>query len=115
MGFLNAECFGADLHIWLLAVRHDCQGRGIGRRLMRRGEIHARDHGLRRLTLSTFRDVGWNEGFYSGLGFAVVDEAALDERLRKVLRNEAEHGLPPERRCAMQLVLARKDSQGGAV
>jgi hypothetical protein len=38
-----------------------------------------------------------------------VDEEDLDERLRLILQNEAENGLPAERRCAMQMLLNAED------
>jgi hypothetical protein len=57
------------------------------------------------VTLTTFRDVPWNAPYYARLGFAVIDEAYFDERLREVFAREVRIGLPVERRCAMQMTL----------
>ena len=57
--------------------------------------------GARRITLTTFRDVPWNEPFYRHLGYVTLDESALDARLRQVLDDEAANGMPAARRCAM--------------
>lgn len=105
VGFLSAEGVEGDLHICELAVRLDRQRKGIGRRLVEAAEAHARAAGLRRMTLSTFRNVGWNEDFYVGVGFVTMDASHLDERLREVVRQEAGKGIPVERRCIMQRVL----------
>lgn len=105
VGFACAECVGADLHVHEVAVRRDLQGQGLGTRLMRSVEAHARKTDLARLTLTTFRDVPWNEPFYRRLGFSIVAPDALDDRLRRVLDEEAAAGFPSAMRCAMQMSL----------
>ena len=105
VGFACAEPYQHDLHIWEVAVAHEAQGRGAGTALMEVLVSHARRRHLRRITLTTFRDVPWNEGFYRGLGFHVLEPAELDPRLSYVLDLEDRQGLPLERRCAMALLL----------
>lgn len=105
VAFLSAEILGDELHIWEFAVRRDRQGRGIGRALLEEAVADARARGLAALTLTTFRDVAWNQPFYARLGFRTLDAADIGERLGNVLRREAEHGLPEARRCAMRLSL----------
>jgi GNAT superfamily N-acetyltransferase len=102
VGFLTAEAAGDELHIWELAVRHDFQGRGIGRRLVLAAVEAARARGLAALTLTTFRDIAWNEPFYARLGFETLDGPAIGTRLAAILEREAGLGLPTERRCAMR-------------
>jgi GNAT superfamily N-acetyltransferase len=102
-GFVSAEVFGDVLHVWELAVSAEIQGRGLGRRLMQAARDHVRAAGLAALTLTTFRDVAWNAPFYERLGYRVLGEAELDERLSGILQGEIERGLPAERRCAMRL------------
>lgn len=105
-GFLSAEaCEGGVWHVWQISVASGEQGRGIGRRLMEDIEARARERGAMALTLTTFRELPWNERFYASLGFTTLNEAQLDARLRAILQNEARHGLPAERRCAMRKVL----------
>lgn len=100
-GFANAEVFGQDLHLWEISVAAPHQGRGIGQSLMAAILEEARRRGLGRVTLSTFRDVAFNQAFYERLGFVTLTEGQLDDRLRAVLADEIRHGMPAGRRCAM--------------
>lgn len=102
IGFGCAERVEADLHVWELAVSEQHQGRGAGTALMAAIEAHARRIGTRRLTLTTFRDVPWNEAFYQRLGYRVLTTTELDARLRYVLELEVRAGMPQARRCAME-------------
>ena len=106
LGFLCAASAEGALHIWQLAVLQESQGRGLGRAMMLAAIAHARARSLAAVTLTTFRDLKWNEHFYRTLGFATLSGSELDARLAQILANEAAHGLPPERRCAMRLALA---------
>lgn len=100
-GFLVTEPFSRELHIWEMDVLPAYQRRGIGAGLVRAAQIDARNCGFRALTLTTFRDLPWNAPFYMRLGFEEV--IALDAHLRLAgeLANEADDGLPADRRCAM--------------
>lgn len=106
VAFLSAETAGDALHIWELSVLRDCQNRGIGRALLSEAVGYARAHRLCAVTLSTFRDVPWNEPMYRRLGFATVERPDCDERLAEILDREIAAGLPGERRCAMRLAIA---------
>lgn len=101
VAFLAAEQQDDVLHVWELAVRLDLQGRGIGRALVPLAVAEARERRLRRVTLTTFLDVHWNEPFYRSLGFRRLDDHEITDRLRRILADEARQGLPLERRCAM--------------
>ena len=103
LGFVTAERFGDDLHVWELAVLHDHQRKGVGRRLMRAALDYARARELRALTLTTFRGLPWNEGFYAGLGFRTLDGAEIGHRLATLLLREVQQGPPTETRCAMRM------------
>jgi GNAT superfamily N-acetyltransferase len=100
-GFLVAEPFRRELHIWEMDVAPAFQRRGIGAGLVRAAQIDARNTGFTALTLTTFRDLAWNGPFYARLGFEEV--TALDAHLRLAgeLANEVDDGLPADRRCAM--------------
>jgi GNAT superfamily N-acetyltransferase len=104
-GFISAELFDSDLHIWEISVHADSQGQGIGRRLIEAAVDHASRVGLATVTLTTFREIGWNEPYYARLGFETLTEKTLSLRLRQVLESEIAHGLPGARRCAMRLSL----------
>jgi len=105
IGFLSAEVFSGDLHIWELSVCLDRQRTGIGRRLISRAIEAAKVRNLSAITLTTFMDVPWNAPFYKRLGFQVLDRQALAPRLSDVLLLEAERGFAPSTRCAMRLSL----------
>jgi GNAT superfamily N-acetyltransferase len=105
IGFISAEKTSDALHIWELAVHADFQGRGIGRALIARAVDAAKSGGLAAVTLTTFRDVAWNEPFYKSLGFQTLPADAMPKRIQAILDNEAAHGLPRERRCGMMLGL----------
>jgi GNAT superfamily N-acetyltransferase len=106
VGFLCAEPAARDLHIWELSVRREWQGRGIGRRLMKTVIEHAQHNKFLSVTLTTFREVPWNEPFYRSLGFEMIDREKMDSRLKKILDAEIQHGLPGDLRCAMQLLFS---------
>lgn len=100
-GFLVAEPFRRELHIWEMDVAPAFQRRGIGAGLVRAAQIDARNTGFKALTLTTFRDLEWNAPFYARLGFEEVTALDAHLRLSGELANEVDDGLPAERRCAM--------------
>lgn len=100
-GFLAAEPFSRELHIWEMDVVPAFQRRGIGAGLVRAAQIDARNTGIKALTLTTFRDLAWNGPFYTRLGFEEVSALDAHPRLAGELANEIDDGLPADRRCAM--------------
>lgn len=105
VGFLCAEVVMRDLHVWEMAVRRDRQGQGLGRQLMNTAIDYASRNRLSFVTLTTFREVPWNEPFYRSLGFEVIDAESMEPRLKQLLHNELQHGFPRELRCAMRLAV----------
>ena len=104
-GFLSAERFGNELHIWEVSVHADHQKQGIGRQLLEVVIDEAKQGGLKALTLTTFREVAWNEPFYAKLGFVTLTAGTIGRRLSAVLEDEMSHGLPGDQRCAMRYTL----------
>jgi GNAT superfamily N-acetyltransferase len=100
-GFLVAQPFSRELHIWEMNVHPRFGRRGIGAGLVRAAQIDARNTGFRALTLTTFRDLPWNAPFYGRLGFEEVTALDAHPRLAGELANEVDDGLPADRRCAM--------------
>lgn len=105
VGFANGECAPDALHLWQVAVHHDYQGQGIGRQLIEAVQQLAARRRLPAVTLTTFREVPWNEPYYQRLGFKTLEAEALNRRLQATLEAEGRAGLPAERRCAMMLLL----------
>lgn len=106
VGFVMAEEIDRELHIWELAVRRDHQRKGVGGRLMQTALIHAQTAGHAAVTLTTFRDIAWNEPFYAGLGFQTLRGTNIGKRLSENLAREIADGFPGDRRCAMRRTLA---------
>ena len=53
----------------------DFQCQGAGRKLLLMAVEHARDRALYGLTLTTFRELPWNEPFYQRMGFGTLSRA----------------------------------------
>lgn len=100
-GFVACEAFDDALHVWELAVRHDRQGRGLGRSLMRAAIEAAAARHLPVVTLTTFLNIPWNAPFYESLGFRVIAASEMPSRLAEALSGETARGLID--RCAMAL------------
>jgi GNAT superfamily N-acetyltransferase len=106
VGFLSGEVLDGNLHIWELAVSSDHQQRGVGRALIARAKQWAAQRNLSAITLTTFREIPWNEPFYHSEGFRTLGSGELSQTLRGILADEVEAGLPAERRCAMRYELS---------
>lgn len=105
IGFVATAIYGDALHIVELSVEDGQQGKGVGRHLLETAKEYAAENGLAALTLTTFRDLPFNERFYRKLGYQTLEETELPERLADILKAEVENGLPGDRRCAMYLDL----------
>jgi GNAT superfamily N-acetyltransferase len=105
IAFLSAEVLSEELHSWEVSVRLERQGAGMGRKLIQQAIEEAKVLGLAEVTLTTFRNVTWNEQFYARLGFKTVDDREAGDRLHQVLHAEIERGFPAESRCAMRLAI----------
>ncbi|WP_375058269.1 GNAT family N-acetyltransferase [Zobellella sp. DQSA1] len=103
VGFILAEPGTEAAFLVELDVHPEHQRRGLGRRLIEVAIDWARAGGHRRLTLTTFGSLPWNAPFYARLGFRLLDDTELDERLAGQLAGERRLGL--EDRVAMALVL----------
>jgi GNAT superfamily N-acetyltransferase len=106
IGFLCAHEMDRDLHIEELAVRQEWQGQGIGRRLLQTVVEYARRNGFRSVTLTTFREVAWNEPFYRSMGFEIIPAEKMDPQLEEILCAEIARGFAADKRCAMRLSIS---------
>ncbi|MBC5815370.1 MAG: GNAT family N-acetyltransferase [Candidatus Eremiobacteraeota bacterium] len=85
VGFLSAEQFGDELHLWQLAVESTFQRYGIGTRLLVASRQYCEQNKVNSITLTTFRGVPWNAPFYSNHGFVELAEHQQSRHLRSVL------------------------------
>ncbi|MBA1156988.1 GNAT family N-acetyltransferase [Microvirga mediterraneensis] len=105
VGFLAGHELDGSFYIAEVSVAGSHQRRGIGIRLVEAAINHGRRLGFGAITLTTYRDLSWNGPFYARLGFAEVDPDEVGPRHREKLREEAEAGHDPARRCVMALRL----------
>ncbi|MGT2466346.1 GNAT family N-acetyltransferase [Mesorhizobium atlanticum] len=113
VAFLSAEILDDTLHVWESSLCVSIgSARGLGAPLLEDAIADANRRGLIALSLTTFRDVIWNAPFYQKLGFRILEDAEVGERLRGVLRCEVALGMPESRRCAMRLDLSQSKPSG---
>jgi predicted kinase/predicted N-acetyltransferase YhbS len=105
VGFALGDLVGGVPHLEEVDVLPELGQRGIGRRLVEAVCDWARAGGHARLTLTTFREVPWNEPFYARCGFRALAESELSDALRSVVEDEAARGLDPALRVVMGLEL----------
>ncbi len=109
VGFALVYEHGGEAHLEEVDVHPDHGRRGIGAQLVRSVCDLASEKGLPAVTLTTFRDVPWNEPFYRRLGFDEIPDGELSEDLRAILAEEAERGLDPARRVVMRRRVGPED------
>lgn len=101
VGFAQVDLVGGEPHLEEIDVHPDFGRRGIGRALVRAVQDWARASGARGLTLTTFRELAWNEPFYASCGFRELAPAELSPELRAVVDDETRRGLDPAQRTVM--------------
>jgi GrpB-like predicted nucleotidyltransferase (UPF0157 family)/GNAT superfamily N-acetyltransferase len=111
VGFALVELVGGEPHLDELDVLRSHGRRGIGRLLVFTVRRWAEDAGYRGVTLTTFRDVPWNEPFYERCGFEVVPDAELGPELRAQVKDEATRGLDPATRVVMRCAFEPLESR----
>ncbi|MFD1151493.1 GNAT family N-acetyltransferase [Saccharothrix hoggarensis] len=105
VAWVGVEVVDGAAHVEQISVHPDHSRRGIGAALLGHVEQWAATHGLDALTLTTFRDVPWNEPYYRRLGFHEVE--TLSPGLRAVVEAERRRGLDPATRVCLRKVLIR--------
>lgn len=100
VGFALVSVRGGTLYLDQISVHPDHGRRGIGGALLGRVVEEARRRKLRRVTLSTFRDVPWNGPFYARHGFREIKRADMADWMLDLERIQAED-LDVSQRCFM--------------
>ena len=107
VAYLLVRVIDASAHIEQVSVHPRAARQGLGRALVETAAAWARHHGLKALTLTTYRDVPWNRPYYERLGFQIVDDAHITPGLRRLRAQEAAAGLDRWPRVVMQRSLDR--------
>jgi GNAT superfamily N-acetyltransferase len=102
VAYLLVQVIDDSAHIEQVSVHPRAARQGLGRGLIETAAAWARQHGLKALTLTTYRDVPWNRAYYQRLGFHVVDDAHLTPGLRRLRAQEADAGLDRWPRVVMR-------------
>jgi GNAT superfamily N-acetyltransferase len=105
LAYLLIDRVDSAAHIEQVSVSPDHAGRKIGRALFERAETWARDHGLARLTLTTYVEVPWNGPYYERLGFHYLTADEETPGLRSIRDHERQSGLDAWPRACMRRTL----------
>lgn len=101
IGFALMIHEGDVAHIEELDVAREFQGQGVGSMLLDAATSWGRERGARRLTLTTFRHVPWNEPYYRRRGFEELPPDDPPPVVRSETERYAADGWGPEARLAM--------------
>ena len=99
--YLLLDVVDGAAHVEQVSVRRAYAGRRLGRALLGTATDWARERGMDRMTLTTFRDVPWNAPYYAALGFRELPEEDYGPELRALVAREVAHGLWRWPRLAM--------------
>jgi GNAT superfamily N-acetyltransferase len=112
IGFALLDVVDGAIHLEELDV-HPAHGRrGVGRALLEALCAWAERAGHGAVTLTTFREIPWNEAFYASAGFRPLAPHELGPGLAGVVRDEAARGLDPAQRVTMRRDLASTPAPG---
>lgn len=106
VAFALAVPIDGDAHLQEISTHPDYQRRGIARALIENIERWARDNNFRRLTLTTYCTVPWNQPFYERLGFRAFSPDDTRPELLQLIAAERAHGYHFAPRTAMLKTLA---------
>jgi GNAT superfamily N-acetyltransferase len=107
VAYLLVEVIDTSAFIEQVSVHPRAARQRLGRALIETAASWARQHGLKALTLTTYRDVPWNRPYYERLGFQIVDNADITPGLRRLRAQEAGAGLDRWPRVVMQRSVER--------
>lgn len=105
VGFAVTIIVDGNAHLHEVSVDPAHGKQGIGRRLVEAVCEWAALQSFDRVTLSTFRDIPWNEPFYRKLGFNELAETEHGPQMKTLRDEERESGLDISRRLIMYRTL----------
>jgi GNAT superfamily N-acetyltransferase len=102
VGFIAVQDLDGMLYIAEMDVHEDWQRKGIARMMLEEVEGQARDRGYEYVSLTTYRDLGFNGRFYVRMGFEEVDVEKAGKGHARELEEQATGGHERARRCVMR-------------
>jgi GNAT superfamily N-acetyltransferase len=105
VAYLIADVVDGAGHIEQVSVIPGQARQGLGRALLDHACEWALSNGLRAVTLTTFANVPWNAPYYERCGFRRLPADDLTPGLRRLRREEADHGLDAWPRVCMRRLL----------
>jgi GNAT superfamily N-acetyltransferase len=102
VGFIAVQDLDGMLYIAEMDVHADWQRKGIARMMLEEVEGQARERGYEYVSLTTYRDLGFNGVFYARMGFEEVDVEKAGEGHARELEEQARGGHERARRCVMR-------------
>ncbi|WP_370171693.1 MULTISPECIES: GNAT family N-acetyltransferase [Hyphomonas] len=100
VGFALVSPRGGTLYLDQISVHPDHGRKGLGAALLGRVVDEAKRRKIRRITLSTFRDLPWNGPFYARHGFREIKRNDMAEWMLELERIQAQD-LDITKRCFM--------------
>ena len=102
VGFAHCKPVGrGTVYVAQLSVLPDHAGHRLAARLLDRVAAFHGPRGVRRLTLTTFRDIPWNGPYYARIGFREVPDLGAEVFLGRQIAEQVRSGFPRETRMAM--------------
>ncbi|PKX92389.1 GNAT family N-acetyltransferase [Aspergillus novofumigatus IBT 16806] len=102
VGFIAVQDLDGMLYLAEMDVHEDWQRKGIARMMLEEVEEQARDRGYEYVSLTTYRDLGFNGRFYTRMGFEEVDVGMAGEGHARELEEQARCGHDRDSRCVMR-------------
>ncbi|MBW4546983.1 MAG: GNAT family N-acetyltransferase [Symplocastrum torsivum CPER-KK1] len=110
VGYAISQDVDGNAYLQQIDVHPAYGRRGIGRELVEIVCVWAKHQNYRRILLSTFRDIEWNAPFYAKLGFQILAEVELTSGFQQLRYQEAEAGLPIDKRVIMYRELQQSNN-----
>ncbi len=107
VGFSVCKHVDQEGHLKEVSVLRKHMKKGIGRKLIDKAVIWAKDCGFNTLTLTTYRDIKFNAPLYEKLGFVAFEPDENWPELKAIREEERASGLDVQPRICMKLSLDR--------
>jgi len=93
IGFAFIETMDHGVHLDELDVLPEFGGKGIGTALVKKVCEWAKENELSSVTLTTYKNIPWNEPFYKKINFRVLSADEMPFQLYQLYLREHENGL----------------------